>query len=97
MNSLMNENKDIWDFYYFCRFSTQFPYTISKASSLCCAIVLSQEDSKLADLVLHGVKKTLFLISNAKILQSMWSSFLRLFPHTILILKSKILQLNEIK
>jgi hypothetical protein len=71
MNPLMTENKDILGFYYFCRFSTQFPNTISKASSLCCAIVLSQEDSKFADLILNGVKKTLFLISVTKILQSM--------------------------
>ena len=47
--------------------------------------------------VLHGVRKILFFISNAKILQSMWSIFWKLFHHTILIFKSKILQLNQIK
>jgi hypothetical protein len=74
--------------------STQFPNTISKTSSLCSAKVLSQEDSKFAHLVLHGIKKVIFFTSNATILQSMWSTFLKLFLHIILIVKSKILWLN---
>jgi hypothetical protein len=59
------------DFYFFCGFSTQFSNTISKASTLRSAKVLNQEHSKFADLVLHGVKKTLFFTSNIGILQSM--------------------------
>jgi hypothetical protein len=59
-------------FYFFGGFSTQFPNTISKASSLCSAKVLSQEDSKFADLVLQRIKEVLFFSSNAIILQSMW-------------------------
>jgi hypothetical protein len=47
------------DFYFFC--STQFPNTISKASNLCSAKVLSQEDSKFADPVFRGCKKSPFL------------------------------------
>jgi hypothetical protein len=42
-------------FYSFCGFSTQFPNTTSKASSLCSTKVLSQEDSKSIGLVLLGV------------------------------------------
>jgi hypothetical protein len=83
--------KVFWVFIYFCEFSTQFSNTISKASSLCSAKVLSQEDSKFADLVLQGVKKSLFFTSNAIILQPMWSTFLKLFLYTILIIKNKTL------
>jgi hypothetical protein len=56
-------------------FSTQFPNIISKASSLCSAKILSQEDSKFPGLVLQGVKEALFFTSNAIILQFMWSIF----------------------
>jgi hypothetical protein len=48
--------KRFFGFLFFCGFSTQFPYTISKASSLWSAKVLSQEDSKFTDLVLLDVK-----------------------------------------
>jgi hypothetical protein len=57
------------DFYFFRGFSTQFPNTISKASSIYSAKVLSQEDSKFVDRVLQGAKNALFLTSNAIILQ----------------------------
>jgi hypothetical protein len=84
-------------FSLFYGFSTQFPNIISKASTLCSAKVLSQEDSKIVDLVLQGVKKTLFFTSNAIILQSMWPTFLKLSPHLILIVLGKILWLDPQK
>jgi hypothetical protein len=52
---------------------------------LCSARVLIQEDAKFVDVVLQGVKKAFFFTSNAIILQSMWSTFLKLYPHIILI------------
>jgi hypothetical protein len=52
MNLQKNENKDILDFNFFIGFSTQFPNTISKASTLCSANFLSQEDLKFADSIL---------------------------------------------
>jgi hypothetical protein len=70
---------------------TQFPNTISKASSLCSTKVLSHED---LDPVLQGVKKALFFTSNVVILQSMRSTFYKKIPHLILIVQSKILRLN---
>jgi hypothetical protein len=45
---IKNENKEFLDFYSFYGFSTQFLNTISKASTLCSAKFLSQEDSKFA-------------------------------------------------
>jgi hypothetical protein len=80
-------------FIFLCGYSTQFPNTISKASSLYSAKVLSQEDSKFADPVLCGVKKALFFTSSIIILQSMWSTFLKLFPNLIVIVQTKILRL----
>jgi hypothetical protein len=73
---LKNENEEVlvfgfWFFFFFCGFSAQFPNTISKASSLYSEKVLSQEDSKFVDHVLHSVKKTLFFTSNTVIFQSM--------------------------
>jgi hypothetical protein len=61
--------------YFFHGFSTQFPNTISKASSLRSAKVSSQEDSKFDDLVLHGVRKALFFISNAIIVVILANAF----------------------
>jgi hypothetical protein len=58
------------------------------------AKILSQEDSKFADHVLQDVKKLIFFTSNTIILQFMWSNFLKLFAHIILIFQSKILHLN---
>jgi hypothetical protein len=55
-------------FYFFGGFSTQYRNTISKSSSLYSAKILSQEDSKFADPVLHGVKKALFFTSKTTIL-----------------------------
>jgi hypothetical protein len=49
------------DFYFFCKFSTQFPNKISKASTLYSAKVLSQEHSKYYDLGLDGIKKNSIL------------------------------------
>jgi hypothetical protein len=54
----MNKNKD----------SIQFLNTTLKASTLYSAKVLSQNDSKLVDLVLHGARKKLF--SSLQILES---------------------------
>jgi hypothetical protein len=45
---------------------------------LCCAKILSQEDPKFAE----------------PVLQSMWSNFLKLFPHITLMVQSKILRLH---
>jgi hypothetical protein len=67
---------------------------ISKVSTLCSSKVLSQWDSKFGDHVLHGVKQALFFTLKAIILQFMWSTFLKLFAHIVLIAQSKILQLN---
>jgi hypothetical protein len=50
-----------------------------------------------AELVLQGKKKALFFNSNAIILQSRWSNFLKFFLHIILIDGSKILHLNHKK
>jgi hypothetical protein len=58
---LKNENKYFLRFYFLCGYSTQFPNTISKASSMCSAKILSQKDLKFADPILHVVKKALFL------------------------------------
>jgi hypothetical protein len=41
--------------------------------------VLGQEDSKFVDPILHGIKNILFFTLNAIILQSMQSTFLKLF------------------
>jgi hypothetical protein len=46
--------KIFWIFAFFHGFSTQSPNIILKASTLCSAKVVSQEDSKF---VLQGVKK----------------------------------------
>jgi hypothetical protein len=70
-------------FMNFYEFPTQFPNTISKASTLCSAKDLSQEDSKITHHVLQGVKKAPFHTLNAIILQSMWSTFLKLFALSI--------------
>jgi hypothetical protein len=83
-----------WIFVFFGGFSTQFSNTISRASSLCSAKVLSHEELKFVDLVLQGVKKALLFTSNAIILQSMWSTFVKPFFHLILIDQNKILWLN---
>jgi hypothetical protein len=56
---------------------------------LCSAKALSQEDSKFAELVLQGEKKAQFFISNAIILQSMYSNFLKPFPNITLMVQSK--------
>jgi hypothetical protein len=60
--------KIFWNFIFFGGFSTQFLNKISKASSLCSAKVLSQEDSKFDDPVLQGIKRSLFFTSNPIIL-----------------------------
>jgi hypothetical protein len=44
-------------FLSFNEFSTQFPNTISKASTLCRAKLLSQEDSKFVETTLQGVRE----------------------------------------
>jgi hypothetical protein len=85
--------KIFWVF-IFCGFSAQFPNTISKASSFYIVKILSQEDSKIADPILKGVKKALFFTSNAVILQSLCSTVFNFFSHLILIVQSKILWLN---
>jgi hypothetical protein len=61
------EIKGFWILFYFNGFSTQFPKTISKTSTLCS--VLSQEDSKFAELILQDVKRALLFTSNTIILQ----------------------------
>jgi hypothetical protein len=55
------KRKHVLDSYFFAEFSTLFPSIISKASSLCSTNFLSQEDSKVVDPILHGIKKILFL------------------------------------
>jgi hypothetical protein len=77
------------DFYIFYAFSTKSPNTISKALSLCGTKVLSQEDSKFVDHVLQCVKKALFFTSNSIILQSMLSTFLKIFLQFILTLEGQ--------
>jgi hypothetical protein len=74
--------------FFFSRISAQFANTISKASNLCSAKFLSQENSKCDDPIVHGVKEALFFTSNAIILQSMWSKIWNLFAHIILILQN---------
>jgi hypothetical protein len=71
--------------FFSCRPGSYKLIKISKASGLCSAIVLSQEDSKLVDPVLQGVRKALIFTSNAIILQFVWSTFWKLFSHLILI------------
>jgi hypothetical protein len=59
-----NEHQDFFGFlfilFYFLiyGFSTQFPNIISKASTLCSAKLLGEEDPKFVDHVLQGVKKS---------------------------------------
>jgi hypothetical protein len=55
-------------FIYLYGFPTQFSNKISKTFNLCSVKVLSQKDSKFANLVLQGIKKALFFTSNATIL-----------------------------
>jgi hypothetical protein len=74
--------KVFWNTYLFYEFSTQFPKTVLKAFTLYSVEVLSQEDSKFAELVLEAF----FFTSNAIILQSMWSIFLKPFLHITLII-----------
>jgi hypothetical protein len=62
------KRKILWNFYFFYGFSTQFPDTISKASTVRSAKVLRQEDSKFVERILQVVKKTFFFTSNAIIL-----------------------------
>jgi hypothetical protein len=81
----MNENKDSMDYIFFNGFSTQFPNTISKASTLRSAKVLSQEDSKFVEHIFQVVRETLFFSSNDIILHFMWPTFLKLFLYIILI------------
>jgi hypothetical protein len=60
--SIKNGNKDFLGFnFFFNGFSTQFPKIIFKTSTLCSAKILSQEDSKIANPILKGVKKSSFL------------------------------------
>jgi hypothetical protein len=51
-----NDNRDFLEFNVLNGFSTQFPNITPKASTLCSAKVLCQEDSKFAHPVLQGVK-----------------------------------------
>jgi hypothetical protein len=88
---LKDENNDFLGFNLFYGFSTQYVSIISKASTLCSATVLSQEDPKFVDCILQGVKKGFFFISYAIILQSMWLVLLKLFSRIILVVKDKIL------
>jgi hypothetical protein len=53
--------KIYWNFYLFYGFSTQFPNTISKDSTLCGTKVLIQENSKFADPIFTCCKKSSFL------------------------------------
>jgi hypothetical protein len=46
---------------------------------------LVKEIQSLLTLILQGAKKALIFTSNAIILQSMWSTFLKFFPHINLI------------
>jgi hypothetical protein len=57
-------------FLFLYRFSTQFPNTISKASTLRSEKILSQENSKFVNCILHVVKNAIFFTSNAVSLQS---------------------------
>jgi hypothetical protein len=66
-------------FLFLFRFSIQFPNITLIASTLCIEKKLSKEDSKFVDPILQGVKEALFFISNATILQSDWSTILKLF------------------
>jgi hypothetical protein len=45
-------------------------------------------------LIFRMQKKAFFFTLNAIILQSMWSNFLKIFPHITLIISGKILQLE---
>jgi hypothetical protein len=56
----MTKKKDFIELLFFYGFSTQFPKTISKASTLHSTKVLSQENSKLLKLF-GGCKKNSFL------------------------------------
>jgi hypothetical protein len=89
---LKNENKDLLDFIFFNGFATQFSNAILRA--LYSANFLSKEGSKYSEPALQGERKAFFFTSNAIILQSMRSIFLRFFPHIILVVQSKILWLN---
>jgi hypothetical protein len=48
-------------------------------------INLTMEIQSLLTLILQGAKKALLFTLNAIILQSMWSTFLKLFPHITLV------------
>jgi hypothetical protein len=52
---------------------------------------LTKGIQSLSTLILQGAKKALFFTLNAIILQSMWSTFLKFFPHITLIIKKKII------
>jgi hypothetical protein len=66
-------------FLFLFRFSIQLHNITLIDSTLCIEKKLSKEDSKFVDPILQGVKEALFFISNATILQSDWSTILKLF------------------
>ena len=66
-------------------FQLNFSNIISKTLVVGSAKVLSQEDSKSFGPSLEGARKALFFTSKAKIMQFVWSTFMELFPHIILI------------
>jgi hypothetical protein len=72
------------DFPFLYGFLIQFPNIISKALTFYGSKVLSQEDSKFVEPILHVVKKAPFFTPNTIVLQSMKSTFLKKFPHIIL-------------
>jgi hypothetical protein len=64
---------------------------------LCSAKVLSQEDSRFANLFVQVEKKTHLFTSNIIILQSVWCIVVENFLHIVLIVQGKVLQLGPLK
>jgi hypothetical protein len=67
---------------------------ISKTSTLSNEKNLTKGIQSLLILILQGAKKAIFFTLNTIILQSMWSTFLKFFPHITLIVYGKILWLE---
>ena len=82
---LNNENNFFWFFYIFHRFSTKFPSTILKISTLCSAKVLSQEVWSLLALFCK-VESKLYLLQTLQSWNQCGQLFWKVFLYITLII-----------
>jgi hypothetical protein len=81
-------------FFFFMGLQLNFLTQYQKAQVCVVQKFKAKKIQKFVDPILYGMKKTLFFTSNSIILQSMWSIFLKLFLHIILLVQIKILWSN---